>query len=769
MKAKRLFFSIWLTILFTLAVLSFVIFKQGFQVNTNLMALFPEAEQSPIESHASKRLALTQGRRIALLISHAAPEKLKILAPLIESELLESQLFDIKEQLSEQSQLADLYRNYHHQLFSDTTRRQLEVDADTLLTSGLVAFYNPFVGISPQEYLNDPALTLRNFMMSRAQSDKLILENGRLWHKSDDANWLFLPLMLKADPYNFRVQEKLLTTINNVKLRHPELTINYTGTAFYAAYGADSARSEISTIGVGSILGILLLMVWVFRSLTPLILAGVAISVGIVAAALLTHIVFGSIHIFTLVFGACLIGVSIDYAFHYFSHQSQANKDNRGLDTVSKIFPGISLGLVSSATAYAALSLAPFPGLRQVALFSATGLCSAYLTVILAFPTFMSSRRKPANKVPWANKALIEFWQQLNMSKRGIIAAVVMLTCIPALILQKNDDNIRNLQSLDPTLQSMEQQFKQLLGGANSPRFLLSTSDDAESLLQMDEEVVELIQQSSNDSKVIGLSRFVPSARQQELDYNLYLRQVVPKTYTALVTAGFPEETAHKQVNRLKGASFNALTLTEWLDSPASAPWRFLWIDDAANKKNAAITLIQSTLSTHKLQQILPHDVRVIDPAEQYSKLFGRYRQQISWLLLLAYVVIFALLNFRYSWRRAVAVISVPAGGCLLTLGALSLASVPLNLFHALALILVTGISIDYSIFFAETQKNPETTLLSIALASTTTMLSFGLLGLSATPAVSAVGITVSLGIIFAYLLSPLAFQHDTDQKGGYS
>ncbi len=91
-----------------------------------------------------------------------------------------------------------------------------------------------------------------------------------------------------------------------------------------------------------------------------------------------------------------------------------------------------------------------------------------------------------------------------------------------------------------------------------------------------------------------------------------------------------------------------------------------------------------------------------------------------------------------------------------------SLTGTPLNLFNLLALILILGIGIDYSLFFAELKAETAhqqgiTTLLAITLSALTTVLSFGLLALSETQAIHSFGITVLTGIIIAWLLAPLA------------
>jgi predicted exporter len=84
-----------------------------------------------------------------------------------------------------------------------------------------------------------------------------------------------------------------------------------------------------------------------------------------------------------------------------------------------------------------------------------------------------------------------------------------------------------------------------------------------------------------------------------------------------------------------------------------------------------------------------------------------------------------------------------------------------------MALLLVLGIGVDYALFFRETGSENPATLLAIALSSLTTLLAFGLLSLSATTAVHAFGLTILVGILVAFLLSPMAgWNGDAARRG---
>jgi len=72
--------------------------------------------------------------------------------------------------------------------------------------------------------------------------------------------------------------------------------------------------------------------------------------------------------------------------------------------------------------------------------------------------------------------------------------------------------------------------------------------------------------------------------------------------------------------------------------------------------------------------------------------------------------------------------------GGAITLACFGWAGIPMQLFIVLSLILLLGMGIDYGIFMQE-HPGERSVWLAVAIAGISTLLSFGLLALSSTPA----------------------------------
>ncbi len=92
-----------------------------------------------------------------------------------------------------------------------------------------------------------------------------------------------------------------------------------------------------------------------------------------------------------------------------------------------------------------------------------------------------------------------------------------------------------------------------------------------------------------------------------------------------------------------------------------------------------------------------------------------------------------------------------------LTVALLAISGQVLQLFHILPLLILLGLGVDYGIFLLEQPGPGEVRpFLSVTLAAASTLLSFGLLALSGTPALHAFGLTLLIGVFLAWLLTPL-------------
>ncbi|CZF83725.1 MMPL family protein [Grimontia celer] len=752
---------LWLIALSLLAATAILRHPSGAaMLDTNILNLLPENQQDPLAQKAFDEVAGSMEDQVLFLISADNQDQTIKAARTFETELQTLPLFSkINGKLSDEEQSAwvSTYAPYRYQLLTLEQREILKHSAATQTAKVIQQVYNPFSGVTGAELSGDPFLLFRDYLQTmNKQNQRFSIAEGYLTTEQNGTFYALLRGTLSGSAYAMQTQQQLaeLAQLEEATAAQFDAQIFHTGVVFYAAFGTDSAKSEISTIGVGSLLGILLLVLLVYRSLLPVSLTILSIGTGVVTAFSICLLVFGQIHLFSLVIGASLIGVSIDYAFHYLTDRLASGASWRSEEGLKRVFVPVTFGLISTLIAYLSMLVAPFPGLQQLALFSAAGLIGAYLSVIFWYP-LLAKRPARYQTLPLANSSTcyLTLWQRPLV--RVAMPVSALLVALIGFFNADYDDNIRQLQSLPPALQEQESVIKSVTGLSSSQPMLLVKGSSEQQVLENAYALTPALEKLRRENVLSGYQNpadLVPPASVQR--ENFALVQSLYQSEGEKLAAQIGLSTSPQLPSDI-----DILTPALMLNAPSSELFSSLWLQPD-ERQFAAIVMLQNATDMSAIKQaIAPFpEVSVLNKAEEVSSLFGQYRLRISMLMGIACLAILGVLCVRFGAHRALRILTPPllAAGVALTAGAIS--PVPMNLFNLLALFLVLGIGIDYTLFFAE-HKDSYRALVANSLAALTTILSFGLLSLSQTEAIHSFGITVLVGIVVAWLLAPLAIQ----------
>ncbi|MFH4369628.1 MMPL family transporter [Vibrio alginolyticus] len=730
-------------------------------IETNILKLLPKNQQNPVAEQAFESVSASMSDKVIFVIT--APDKNALFAAAAEFDkgLRRSNHFrDVVGKISPQEQQAwaSYYFKHRFQLLTPEQRERLSQNPEQQVQHVIQSLYNPFSGVTGQELQNDPFLLFRDYLSQvTQQSSSFRLDNGYLSVEKDGAQYLLITAELKDSPYSLTGQLAVpdIQALEQSVAQKYGAKVAHTGVLFYANFGTQSAKSEISTIGVFSLLGIIALLVLVFRSVMPLSLALLSITIGLLVALSVTTWIFGKVHLFSLVFGASLIGVSIDYAFHYLTERLAAGNEWDSEQGLKHIFIAITLGLITSLIGYLGMLVAPFPGLQQLALFSSIGLIAAYITVVAWYPILARNPSRTISTLP--GQSLLAKW--LTLWNQPRIKVGLPMLCVVAsgfFLLQLNyDDDIRLLQTMPKDLKQQETLITTLSGMQSSQQMLVVTTDDDENLMKKLESLTPTLEAWKADSTIESyqsLSRYLSSVERQQQDYQL-IRDLYA-TQSSPLTSGLGLSKKPKM-----DADFIPVSVEQYLQNPVSAPVRFLHLGKIKEKSATVVVLNQlQDSAVVKAFAKSQSDVVYLNKAEEISALFGEYRIKIMELLAAASAVIFLVLIKRYGLQHSCRVLLPSLIACACGLATAVAMGTTLNLFNLLGLVLILGIGIDYTLFFAEKARSVST-LLAITLSAMTTVLSFGLLSLSQTHAIHSFGITVLSGIFVAWLLSPIAIK----------
>lgn len=755
----------WLLVVITVTLLA-VMFatKKDSVFDTSIFALLPESDQSELVKKSTEKMAERYARRLIILLSGDDDNEVrKVVTELAQKLSNIDQVSRLLWQVegNQAQQFRDELYPYRFSVLDPDVNEELKANNfQSVSDKALLRLYS-ILSVGQSSMVEDPFGLFAQSYLNQSSDLNLQVSRSMLKVSGVSQPSYVIMLNLSGDPFSPELQQSILSTIEAERagFEPSGITLRMSGLLLHAAAGAKQATQEISTIGLGSLLGIVAIMLLVFQRLKPLLLMLFPVMIGCITASAATLLFFGKVHLVTFAFGAGLVGVSIDYALHYLCQRrvSQANQ------VLKKIMPGLMLGLFSSVMAYAAQSLTPFPGLRQMAFFSVIGLSSAWLTVVLWFPLLTKNDLIAPLAGSHKLNALRLRFPRLECNRK-LAALLFLISLLSAYTLSKSDnhEDIRLLQTSSPALIAQEQTVQKMLALSSSAQFFLINANSIEHCLRIEESLMpalDLLIDGGDLDGYLALAKRLPSVQQQEKNIAM-----VSQLYQQQLRLFFQQ--LNISDNRVIEAQKNfdqhkkeRLTAEIWLKQSGSANWRDLIIEDQPDNSISTVIRLNGLLNEEVKQVLITlaekhSGVQYIDQTQNISDLMEKYRSEvISWVSL-AYLFVFVVLTLRYK-RQVWRVVLPPLLASLLTLALLVQLEQGINLFHLMALILVLGIGLDMGIFLTET-GGASHTWLAVSLSTYTSLLAFGLLALSNTPVLHHFGMTVLFGLCFVWLLVPI-------------
>jgi predicted exporter len=754
----------WTVAVIVLSAILAVQLTSGSRIQTDLLAMLPKTERNAAAEAAATRLSELIGKRAVFLVSAGTPERSIAAAQRFGAQLERSRAFTRVQTTIppvDPASVAHFYAPYRFRVAAAGDR--LEGDADawrSRLDARLASPLGAVPGAGPEV---DPFGTLGRFISELPfRSLRVEIQDGHLVVRERDTLHVLVTAELGASAYAPEVQRKTVdayeAALRTLEVGMSDARVLRTGAVFFGAAARASAERDTHVIGLGSLAGVSLMLIVLFRSPRHLLLGLACVAAGLVTATVACLAIYGELNLLTIVAGSSLIGVVIDYPLQYFARHLEGG-DWHPLVALREITPAIGIGVASATLGYAALLIAPFPGLRQIAVFSVIGLLAAFTTVYLLLPYGLTKRaRSPFPQWP---ARLLARWRAAWPRRRAyVLLALLALAIAPALTRLHPADDVRALIAPPADLVSDDARIRTLAGLAATSQFFLVEGASADQVLEREETLRERLQPLVGRGELDGyqaISSFVPSARRQEATADAYARasNALPPL---LRDAGFREAVVTGLAGDLQAERRRPLTVDAFLAAPFAAPLRHLWLRDVGVPAASAVVPggFKSIAALAEAARDLP-GVTFVDKAGSISSLFGHYRRMIAIALVAALPLVGLGLAWRYGLKGAALVLLPPVFGIGAALAATAYAGAAFSLFTVLALVLVLGIGVDYSVFLREGGERLPAAVLGVVLAAATTLLSFGLLALSSTPALRSFGSALAVGVTVAVLLSPIA------------
>lgn len=552
------------------------------------------------------------------------------------------------------------------------------------------------------------------------------------------------------------------------------LRIDAAGVPLFTDAAATRARDELGRIGAFSTAGVLLFALAFFGRIATLVLLAGSVAAGFAAGLGAALGLFDSLALVTFVFGATLIGVAVDYGAHWFAFASSIP------DPIARrraLAPGLLTAALSSALAYGVLIATPLPGLRQMGLLAAGGLLTTLAVVLFWLPyADRWAPRRDTRLVRFLETRLprLPRWDELpRLGQAALALGAVAFLAVGAARIEWAS-GIRDLQFVPAGLAEAQTRLSTALRLPSPAQVFVVSGATEDAVLAAEERLLTALRSDPTlDIQPLAMADYVPSAARQAEDARLVreaLRRITPRM-TDVLGAGpqlpdpspeAPRVTADAVLATPFGAALGHLRLTSEADVAAGV-----------EKTVAHLVMLSGVRAEHleklrALESVARADgpdasatsdiatrVRFVNLTGDMETILTRYRNRVLesalagfGLLALVALRIFGLHN---AWRALLPALF----GMLGALAAFGWAGIPVTLFTTLAIVLVLGLGVDYGIFLTRSPTDGRTAA-AVLFSGVTTLLSFGLLAASETPALAAFGWTVVYGLCLVWTIAQL-------------
>lgn len=567
-----------------------------------------------------------------------------------------------------------------------------------------------------------------------------------------------------------------------------DVSFVFSGTPFHSYQSSSSAQRQVGIITALSVLAVVALLLFIFRSALPLLFSVGAISLSAAFGLCAELLAFGQIHVLTFVFGTTLIGTCLDYSVHFWT-RARFGSEGDGAQIRNKLFKGLLLSFASTELCYLLMLFAPFALLKQISVFCFAGILSAFLTTLLFYPCLHlrgnssiagngasalnegsaeTARAGIEGKTAIADKTVTS-GKTLTAGGNGtkIICALALVFLALAIGFRKNlrlDNDLRKFYTMSGKLLDDEILSAKVTKRSASAWYYIVRGRSPQELLQNEERFCDLLDQKIVDGSLESYAatcRFVPSKQSQERSL-LASQKLMASADDLLEAFGYPPndfaadlDAARKLLEQDSAADLEQIP--DYLKSALSALWvgkvgdeYFSVVLPTGGAKNDVQASDSSRLQDLARMAANVPNVYFVNKMQSVEFELNRLTKIMLALMAAAFVVLVCALAFFYKPKVLVRVAAVPLFVLLCEAGMIAALKIPLGFFCVTGIILVFGLGLDYIIYTVESGGD-KVNGLAVLISFATTALSFGAIALSSFMPVHIFGAVVFIGLVAAW------------------
>jgi len=571
----------------------------------------------------------------------------------------------------------------------------------------------------------------------------------------------------------------------------------------------DDARFIVNDAVLGfatALTGVLLLFLYAFRRLGPLLFAALPLASGLLLAFGFAGLAVGSLSTATSGTAALLIGLGLDFVIVSYGRYVEERQAGAGVEEALVTMSATSgravvIGAVTTAATFYAFLVTGFIGLRQMGILTGTGILLCMLAVLFLLPALIAWRedrhraRSGGERGPrlflhsFGTPSLISFAMRRPRAVMAVGAALTVVALVFAFQLEFQESTMTMRPAGNRGIE-VSREVGERFGSGFDYMMLVVTGDDEASTIaaagRAAERAEELVETGVINRASAITSLIPPPRRQAEvLDWlergradALDFSRIDATFRAALAEEGLRADpftrglgllrdalspSAPISAEDLAGSEQTAKLLERYLQPDGEGGWlSVVYLYPPQNRWRR-----EAPPEAEAMAEELGPEVRLTGT----NVLNQRVRQVVrkdAWMagiLGLVLVTLLLWIDFRRLRHTFLALVPLAVGICWM-LGAMAVLGMELNFMNIFVTTMIIGIGVDYGLHVVhryretegrgldETRRGLVETGNAIVVAALSTVCGFGSLIFSHYPGLRSVGLVAILGAVFTALVA---------------
>lgn len=567
------------------------------------------------------------------------------------------------------------------------------------------------------------------------------------------------------------LKSKLDALISAFGTEHQGVTIDYFGPFLVTAENGLIIKKDTRLITILSVSFILLLLLLIYKNvITPLFFALPIIGGLLFAFGLIGYLGF-ELSTLSLATSAIVLGIVLDYSFHYFTHLKE---NNDPFLTTKDIYKPLVTGSLTTILAFAALTLVNSKILNDFGMITSLTLLGALLFVITTLPIIIKLTSFRLSKESVLLNKYISFRVDFKLKTQLILLSLIGIITVFFWIYTPSakfngDLSLISYQTKD--IVALEQELTGLNPLKEQKVYFFLEHDNYDSLCYYSEQLtseLESLKQDSGITYYIGANQFLISKSQVEqklAEWKSFHTNKFNRDQFNFVadSLGFDTTFFKPFYNKISSYYTPEVSPEVIYGTPYE---KFYYQDSEGSHHSTFVAVVPSDKIEHV--QTRCANINGLDIFNRQSlarTIISQVKDDFNFILYTTASIVFLILLLIYGRIELTLLAFLPMViSWVWILGITSLLGIEFNFVNIVITTFIFGLGDDFSIFMLDGLLNKHksgkdkisTNNAAINLSALTTLFGTGILFFAEHPAINSISLISVLGIVCILLISKL-------------